>query len=273
MYLPLTLDIVAATVLDTASSTNDVVIGRGAEALHFDTVLTTTQTSGRGRLGRSWSAPPSTSLAVSVMIRPRGLHGAPVDMQTWGWLPLLAGLAMSRAVTALLPGRPVGLKWPNDVLVGSKKVSGILSELVPDASGVVVGAGLNLSIAESDLPTALATSLTLEGCELRDDALVDAACSSYLTQFRSLVDTFLAADGDTETTGLRTATHRACTTIGRSVRVQLPTRPDLIGVAQTLDSLGRLVVRATDGSTHPIAAGDVTHLRPIDIIGDGDQPR
>lgn len=261
LQLPLTRAVVSATVLAEAPSTNDSLASRGAEASHFDTVLTTTQTAGRGRLGRSWVAPPGSSLALSVLLRPVGTLGHPIDVRMWGWLPLLAGLAMSRTVEALLPQREVGLKWPNDVLVGTRKVSGILTEMLSDSSGVVVGAGLNLTIAEAQLPTPTATALALEGCTLRGDELVDTAASTYLRNLRSLVDAFLASDGDVESTALWSATTRACTTIGRSVRVELPSRPDLLGTATGLDGEGRLIVRSTDGAEHRVAAGDVTHLR------------
>ena len=260
MHLPLTLAAVSVTVLDAAGSTNDVVTARADQAAHFDTVLTTTQTAGRGRLGRSWVAPPGSSLAMSILLKPVGPTGELLDIRMWGWLPLLAGLAMSRTVKELVPDREVGLKWPNDVLIGTRKVSGILSELLPDASGVVVGAGLNLSIADGDLPTPAATSLVLEGCRLSGDGLVDAAASRYAHNLRSVVDAFMASNGDVETSGLRRATVLACSTIGRSVRVELPMKPHLQGTAIDIDHLGRLIVRTSDGAVQPVAAGDVTHV-------------
>lgn len=261
MLLPRTMAVTNVTVLDSVSSTNDVLAARASAADSFEAVLTTTQTSGRGRLGREWVAPPGTSLALSVLVRPVGRGGAPVNFGQWGWLPLLAGLAMSTTVASLLPDAEVRLKWPNDVLVGGKKISGILSELVDDASGVIIGVGLNLSIAKADLPTPTSTSLALEGATLSGDALVDAACSTWLTSLRSLVNAFQAADGDVERTGLRAATERGCGSVGSRVRVELPGVPDLVGDAVSIDSVGRLIVRTADAVLHPISAGDITHLR------------
>ena len=261
MLLPLTTAMANVTVLDSASSTNDELSARADTAETFETVLTTTQTSGRGRLGRHWIAPPGTSLAISVLVRPMGSEGQRVDIARWGWLPLLAGLAMSTTVSALLPDAEVRLKWPNDVLVGGKKISGILSELLPDASGVIIGAGLNLSIATGELPTPTSTSLSIEGAQIEGDDLVDAACSMWLRELRALMAAFHACNGDVERAGLRTATENACASIGSRVRVELPHSSDLVGVAVSIDEIGRLIVRTPDGALHPIAAGDVTHLR------------
>jgi len=75
------------------------------------------QSSGRGRAGRVWESAAGASLSLSILVRPKG-----VSLGAFGWLPVLAGLAASRFVTGVLPGGEVGLKWPNDVLVGDKKI-------------------------------------------------------------------------------------------------------------------------------------------------------
>src|SRR5207302_4121878 len=105
------------------------------------------QNGGRGRLDRSWSSPPGAGLTFSVLLRP----AAPTP--TWGWLPLLAGVAVAQAV-----GAAAKLKWPNDVLLGdqARKVAGIL---VQSAAGVaVVGIGLNVTTSLAELPVPTATS-------------------------------------------------------------------------------------------------------------------
>lgn len=214
---------------------------RGAQP-NFAVLVTTDQTAGRGRLGRQWVAPRDTTLAVSVL-----LHRDAGDL---GWIPLLAGVAMRRAVSGLVSA-PVTLKWPNDVQVSGLKVSGLLAELVP--GGVVVGAGLNLTMTAEQLPTPTATSLTLQGADA--DGLLDRALAAYLGELRRL---FAMLDRDAP--ALRTAVAEACDTIGRSVRVELPGGGELLGVARRLDEQGRLVV-AADGIEHAIAAGDITHLR------------
>lgn len=242
-------------VLPETGSTNVELAARastGAEP-HFAVVATTSQTAGKGRLGRTWIAPPGKTLAVSVLLRPAAMSSAGL-----GWLPLLAGLAMTRAVASLVEGPSVTLKWPNDVHVDGLKVSGLLSELVP--TGVVIGAGLNLFMAEEELPTPTSTSLTLTGATVDD--LADRALAAYLTELRELYDSFAASDLDAEKSGLRGAVTRACSTIGRSVKVELPGGAELFGTATDIDGLGRLVIsRLEDARLEPIAAGDVTHLR------------
>lgn len=270
MHLPLSravaprLDFLA----ETGSTNAELVSSGSVDPTHFRAVATTTQTAGRGRLDRAWVAPPGRALAVSVLVTPDLSR-----IERLGWLPLLAGLAMTRAVASLVPpGVGVALKWPNDVLVGERKVSGLLAELIPGV-GVVIGAGLNLTMTAEELPTPTSTSLTLAG--VSDADLVDVSLSRYLAELRSLYDGFAAAGFDAEASGLRSAVTGECATLGRRVRVELPGAPDLIGTATGLDGSGRLVVAPAEGHRvegpgaegpgaerpRAVAAGDVTHLR------------
>lgn len=259
-------------VVDSTASTNDELRARAEDAADFSVVVTGHQTAGRGRLGRSWSTPAGQALAISVLVRP----GAGVDPARLGWLPLIAGLAMTRTVQALLPSTPVGLKWPNDVQVRGLKISGILSELVGGGAGagsgagsgaaVIIGAGLNLAIPADELPTPVSTSLelhdpTIDGAAASGDDLADAALLGYLGELRSLTRLFAEHGGDPESSGIRSAIVDACTTLGQQVRVQLPDDSELLGTATGIDADGRLLVTSTDGATHAVAAGDVTHLR------------
>ncbi|UAJ80540.1 biotin--[acetyl-CoA-carboxylase] ligase [Leifsonia sp. ZF2019] len=238
-------------VLDEAGSTNDVLTARAATLPDLSVIVTGNQTGGRGRLGRVWVAPPGRTLAISVLLRPDGL--AP---EAFGWFPLLAGLAMSRAVAPLVPGT-VAVKWPNDVLIDGAKVSGTLSELLPDLSGLVIGAGVNLSQEAEELPTETSTSLVLAGAESPD---ADIVLSSYLTQLTALYREYLTAGGDAVRSALRDEVAEACHTLGRAVRVELPGGDTLLGTAVGIDADGRLIVESETGRT-AVAAGDVTHLR------------
>jgi BirA family biotin operon repressor/biotin-[acetyl-CoA-carboxylase] ligase len=114
------------------------------------------QTAGRGRLGRSWVAPAGTSLLCSVQLRPTVSPDR---------LPELTGVAAHACAEAIeaVTGLQTGLKFPNDVLVGARKVAGILAEA--REGRVVAGIGVNVNVAEADLPTGLetpATSLLVE---------------------------------------------------------------------------------------------------------------
>ncbi len=226
-------------VLEEAGSTNAELADRAAAGSlgDFSVLLTTNQTAGRGRLGRTWTAPPGASLAVSIF-----LAG-----EASGWIPLLAGLAMQRSVASIVPGA-VALKWPNDVQVEGLKVAGLLAELVP--GGVVLGAGLNLTMTADQLPTSVSTSLTLQGADPVD--LLDRALAGYLQGLRELRGMDAAA--------LRIAVTAACSTLGRAVRVELPGGAQLRGTAVRLDEDGRLIVR-TEAGERAVAAGDVEHVR------------
>ncbi|MFT4122883.1 MAG: biotin--[acetyl-CoA-carboxylase] ligase [Microbacteriaceae bacterium] len=248
-------------VVPSTGSTNADLVARAGAEPHFSVLVTADQRAGRGRMGRGWIAPPGRALAVSVLLRPD------YPLERSGWVPLVAGLAMVRAIAALLPERPVGLKWPNDPQVGGRKVAGVLAELVPGV-GVVVGVGVNLALGPEELPTPTATSLAVEGppvvagVPLAGDALADAVLLGYLTGLRALDDRLAAAAGDAERSGIRALVAEACTTIGRRVRVELPGGGVRRGRALGLDAAGRLeVATEPDGAPLVVAAGDVTHLR------------
>src|SRR3954453_10053754 len=144
-------------VEETASTNADVAAAARAGAPAGLVLTAERQSAGRGRAGRTWVAPARAGLAVSVLLRP----AAP--RESWGWLPLLAGLAVVGPL-ATMSGLDLGLKWPNDVLVaGERKLAGLLAEVVDDA--VVVGIGLNVSLRADELPVPTATSLLLEGSD------------------------------------------------------------------------------------------------------------
>ncbi|GAA0999288.1 biotin--[acetyl-CoA-carboxylase] ligase [Subtercola frigoramans] len=234
-------------------------------------VVTDNQTAGRGRLGREWVAPAGRTLAISVLLRP-GSGAAALPFDSYGWIPLFAGVAMARALRPFVDtDRLTTVKWPNDVQVDGLKISGILSELVPGTRDVVVGAGVNLYFAADELPVATATSLSLvAGSEFT----VDEVLSGYLRELTGLYRAFVSHGGDAVASGIASAVTAECGTLGRSVRVELPDSAVVTGIATGLDSLGRLVVAPdAHAGAHPgtgapstaaplvVSAGDVTHLR------------
>ncbi|WP_448003808.1 biotin--[acetyl-CoA-carboxylase] ligase [Agromyces bauzanensis] len=263
----------------TTGSTNDDLreAATGPEAAawpHGSVIVTDDQTRGRGRMGRTWLAPTGKTLAISVLVRPELPGARPLPPEAYGWIPLMAGAAMTEAVRRAVDaaasaraeldedddtgGVEVVLKWPNDVLVSGYKICGILSELLPDSGAVVVGAGLNLTLDEHDLPTLTSTSLLL-ATGVRPDA--DAVLADYLSGFLGLLRAFAEHGGDAETSGVAGRVATLCGTLGSEVRVELPGDRELLGVAERLDRDGRLVVRDRNGEAQSVAAGDVTHLR------------
>lgn len=252
MDLPLARSVASRIdVLAEAGSTNAVLRASSDDALawpHLSVLLTENQTAGRGRLDRTWTAPPGASLAVSVILR-----RLPA-VEARGWIPLAAGAAMADAIAEQLPERTVQVKWPNDVLVGEKKICGILAETARDA--VIVGTGVNTAMTREELPVPTATSFEVEGVVVDADRLL----ARYLGGLDALVGA-LATMGDAVSSGLHSAVLRRCVTIGSAVLVSLPGDRTLEGVAVAIDADGRLVVRA-DGVEHAVSAGDVVHVRP-----------
>jgi BirA family transcriptional regulator, biotin operon repressor / biotin---[acetyl-CoA-carboxylase] ligase len=239
-------------VLDQVGSTNDELASRASSGAlpPFTTLVTTDQTAGRGRRDRVWSTPPGRGLAISVLL-------PAVPATRIGWVPLAAGLAMRDSIAALLGDGAASVKWPNDVLIGGRKVSGVLGRV--SGSTTVLGAGLNVRLAQDELPIPDATSLVLAGAEDHAD-LDDSVLAAYLTRLRMHVERLV--QDDPIDSGLQAAVVAACETLGRRVRIELPNAPDLEGVAVDIAPDARLVVRTDRGVLHPIAAGDVSHLRP-----------
>lgn len=138
-------------VWDRVASTNDLA-ARAASSRANDglAILAEEQTAGRGRRGRSWSAPPRSSILLSVLIFPEGpLHDP-------AWLTALGAVAVAEVV-AEVTGADARIKWPNDVRVDRRKVAGILVER---GAGAVIGIGLNVNVAADEFPPDLADSAT-----------------------------------------------------------------------------------------------------------------
>lgn len=250
----------AVEVTQQTGSTNTDLLARAAAGAPEGLVLAAEeQVAGRGRLGRSWVAPPRSSLMFSMLLRP------PVPRSRLGWLPLLAGVAVAEAVRTAAAVH-AELKWPNDVLApgpdgGPGKLGGILAEAAGDA--VVVGIGLNVSTGAAELPPpgpgALpATSLRLAAAATLDRGVLLAAILAGLDRgYRS----WAGAGGDAEQSGLRASYTRLCATLGRQVRAEMPGDRVLAGQAGGVDQDGRLLVLTPSGGPVPVAAGDIVHLR------------
>jgi BirA family biotin operon repressor/biotin-[acetyl-CoA-carboxylase] ligase len=233
---------------ETGSTNADVAAAARAGAPEGTVHVTDQQTSGRGRLDRSWTSPAGSGVIVSVLLRPDSVPAA-----RWVWLPLLVGLAVDAAVHEC--GVASGLKWPNDVLVDGRKIAGILLERVETAQGAaaVVGVGLNVTLRADELPVPTATSLALEGATETDRTIVVRA---LLRNLEALYRAWSVSGGD-PSGGIRDSYVRRCVTIGSRVRVVLPRDEVLEGQATGIDEHGRLLV---DGRA--VSAGDVTHVRP-----------
>ena len=244
---------------DSIDSTNRYLLDEArAGAPHGVVAVADHQTAGRGRLGRSWEAPPGSNLLVSILLR--------VDLpaEDRHLASAAVALAAASAITAETGVAP-GIKWPNDLLAADgRKLAGVLAEA--DLAGppehgsppIVVGIGINVGwpLSDDDLPDGLvgeATSLEQEAGRAVD---------------RSALLFRLLEDLGPRLTGLGSSEGRAkvasdlrgtCVTLGRRVRVQLPDG-QIEGTATDLTDEGHLVV-ATDDGSKTVVAGDVVHVR------------
>ncbi|TKB73487.1 MAG: biotin--[acetyl-CoA-carboxylase] ligase [Nitrospira sp.] len=244
-------------VLSDTSSTNAVALD-AAEAGAPDgaVIVADRQSAGRGRLGRTWRSPGGLNLYCSIIIR----H-LPTD-ERLGWLPLISATATAQAITQMTTVSPA-LKWPNDVMVGTRKVGGILCEthgLGRGSAYAVVGIGLNVNWRHDEMPAELrtiATSLADEG-----QAPVDRATllASLLLELESRLDLWRTGS----LPSLSQEYQDLCGTIGQPVRVELESGKVLEGIATDVGRDGSL--RLIDSTTTPptahlIHSGDVRHLR------------
>ncbi|MGN9805377.1 biotin--[acetyl-CoA-carboxylase] ligase [Micromonospora sp. L32] len=254
---------------ETGSTNADAVAAARAGEPEGLVVVAERQTAGRGRRGRVWQSPARAGIATSVLLRPgeavadRGWPPAPAT--GYGWLPLLAGVALVEAV-ARLAELDARLKWPNDLLVDDAKCAGILAEAVPGTSpaqppAIVLGIGLNVTLRADELPenpTGLpATSLQLAGATATDR---DPLLRALLRSLADWYDRWRTAGGDAVASGLREAYVASCATVGRRVRVLLPDGAELTGLATGVDADGQLLLDTGAGERR-LAAGDVLHLR------------
>jgi BirA family biotin operon repressor/biotin-[acetyl-CoA-carboxylase] ligase len=246
----------AIRVLEQTDSTNlQAKMMADQKAAEGTLIVADTQTLGRGRRGRTWHSPPGRNIYASLILRPRL---APSQAPQ---ITLMAAVALARTLqrSAALDAK---IKWPNDIMVGGKKIAGILTELSTDMESVayvVVGFGINVNIREAEMPEEIrpiATSIYLEQgieisrtrllCNLMEnietayDLLNDKGFGPVMAQWRDMTDI-----------------------IGQRVYVDVLGRR-LFGTVAAVDDDGVLVLEDDGGVVHRILSGDVTRLRPED---------
>lgn len=240
----------SVTVVAASGSTNADMADLARRGAAAGTVLITdNQTAGRGRLDRAWTTPPGVSVATSVLLRPTD-----VPLDRWPWLSLMTGVGLVEGIRSAT-GVPAGLKWPNDVLVGERKLCGLLAERfeTPSGQAVVLGFGINVSMDRTELPVDTATSLWLEGAEVgKTELMIEVlrALAAAYGLWREAPDRLAAQYAD------------LCVTLGRRVRVRLA-QGQVTGTAVGIDPAGGLRVRTAAGE-RTVSVGDVIHLRPAE---------
>ncbi|MET9469268.1 biotin--[acetyl-CoA-carboxylase] ligase [Streptomyces sp. NPDC006544] len=244
-------------VVGTTGSTNSDLAARAAGLPEGAVLVAEEQSAGRGRLDRSWVAPARSGLFFSVLLKP----GPQVPQERWGWLTLLAGVAVATGLSRAA-GVDTALKWPNDLLVTvdgeERKTGGILAERVAD--GIVLGIGLNVTLTEDELPVDTAGSLMLAKASVTDR---DPLLKAVLRSLEQWYGNWRAAGGDPAASGLQETYAAGCATLGKHVRAELPGGRTLTGTAEAVDTDGRLVVRTADDEHQAVGAGDIVHLRSV----------
>lgn len=223
-----------------------------AGAAEGTVVIADRQTAGRGRLGRTWCSPPGVNLYASVLVRP------PVAPRHASQLTFLSAAAVARAV-AESSGLKATVKWPNDVLVGGRKLAGLLNELDAETERIhylILGIGVNLNMQAEQFPGDLrypATSLMLE-CGHKISRTDFARC--LLRHLDRLYALYLARGFEP----ILAAWQEYFDLCGRMVEVDYQDRR-VAGCVKGLDKDGALLLERADGSTERVLAGDV---RPLD---------
>lgn len=235
-------------VLDSVGSTNDYLKRMGAEGCPNGTVVTTReQSSGKGRLGRTWQSKRDENLAFSVLLRPR------ITPREVGAITPLAGLAVCKALRGFTR-LDCRIKWPNDVIVGKKKLCGILTEMSAEFDAVeYIVTGIGINVDQVLFPEEIAykaTSVLLEtGRHYNKNQLLACVLRQLEREFMRN-DLTLSAQALDEYESL-------CATVGKSVTFMRGTRR-VNGMAVGVDRGGELKVMLSDGSLVYVNAGEVT---------------
>jgi len=238
--------------LEVVESTNSVAKDLARHGAPEGTiVLAEAQSLGRGRLGRHWVSPYGKGLYLSVILRPE-------IPPAWGSrITLTAGVALAEAIHE--SGIRPELKWPNDIMVGHRKVAGIFTEASLEKEGiasVIVGAGINVNTSEEDFPESIRDIVS----SLRLKAGKSVSRVTLLQQLLGELEGWyeLLCQGSFDKILL--AWRKYETILGRMVEVSLP-HSQLFGMAEDLDPDGKLLVRDKGGQIHRIMVGDVIYCR------------
>lgn len=249
--------------MDTVDSTNSVAMylaDKGAQ--HGTVVLSESQTKGKGRLGRHWESPGGLNIYMSLILRPT------IKTEDATLLTVIASVACARAIIEAADIN-VGIKWPNDLMSGDKKIGGILTEMKSVSDDIlfaVTGIGLNVNTELEGLPPevrSIATSVCSE--------VIKSGRGEAVSNIPFLRDSLIAAVlnemgrwyGVAVTEGrkpLLDEWRRLNSTLGKALKVKMGEEV-FTGVAEDIDEYGMLLLRLSSGELKRISSGDVSVLR------------
>ena len=232
------------TTVESGDGYGVLIEGNPVEGLML---LSNKQTAGRGRSGHTWSSPSGSSIALSVLLRPQTTADE-IPMIT-----LIAAMAVASAIDKA-SGVNTTIKWPNDVLIGDKKVCGILTELDirDNVKSLIVGIGVNIS--QESFPEEIekvATSLLIETGLFVDKEVLAGLLAEELEKYYEL---FLETK---DMSKLKDEYSSKLVNMNKEVKVLDPSM-NITGIARGIDSEGQLLVETSDGVIHHIYAGEVS---------------
>ena len=236
-------------VIDSTTSTNYEMecMARNAKP-EGSVIFAETQTGGRGRMGRKWSSPRRKGLWLSVLLRP------PLTADECTQITIAAAVALVISLKNISGVKPE-IKWPNDILVNGKKISGILTEMSsePDhVKYVIVGIGVNVNQSSDDIPANIrsnATSLKMVSGKIIDRSQLATDILHELDNcYKKVVTGKFVEIGETWSS--------YCSTLGKRVSIEIGSRK-IIGCAEALDETGALLVRTQHGRIERIIGGDI----------------
>lgn len=236
---------------DSLDSTNLEAMRQGeAGATEGLCIVSREQTSGRGRLDRSWESPKDAGLYFSIILRPQ------LKMSAWPLITLMAALAVSDALMKAC-GLRADIKWPNDLCINDRKLCGILAETVETETGLAAIVGIGINMKAGSLPATvsdLATSVeSATGCQPDSERVLKELLEAIGDRYE-LLQTPLGGEHT-----IREWCANSSYAIGRRVRVSLE-NDTFEGITRGLESDGALRVETEGGRLRIVRAGDVTAL-------------
>ena len=237
---------------DEVDSTNDVAMQSGAKGLAEGlVVLSEGQYHGKGRMGRTWVSPKNVNLYISILLRPD------ISQQYAPVMTMMSAISTARAIKEVT-GLETTIKWPNDILIDRKKVSGILTEMNAEQERInyiVAGIGINVNMKKQDFPEDLrmpATSLA-ECLGKRVDRM------NLLFRLIKILEQDYEELKNGGITSIFRRWRKGCDILNRRIKVSLPGE-EITGVAEDLTPEGGLIVRLDCSEKRIIYAGDVSIL-------------
>ena len=246
---------------DEIGSTNDEAFRLGEKGAPEGLVLVAdSQSSGKGRMQRIWYSPPGANIYTSVILRP------PAGMLQSTQIPIAAGVAAAETINDFCPGR-AWIKWPNDVLIGGKKVCGILAQIKMSGQAVdfvVVGIGINVNLAREQFPQdiqEIATALAIEaGREISRPELIIRLYENMTKWYRELIQNGFAS--------VRERWLNRSEMIDKTVSIVFHNEA-VSGKAVGLDEDGSLILLTANNQKMSVSAGDATILKEVNTYAAG----